>query len=282
MHREQIDQIVENRRGRFPILECEERFFEEFNQAPQPITYDELMRENFENTAAPLPVNFDDTMGQCGTDALAYYLPFHATNDWGIYILDAGVDILAEELVRISRINLPGGNNLVLSRVDAEYLAKHKLLLHELGHHATEIVHTALELDQNRPIRDSYRATRLPGRLAQNQRFHENEEAVCNWNVKRQPNKSKFKIRALNYFDPVENFMTTQPPGYNRFHEITNRNFLENIIDIRLTGVLPQQNQIQLEKEFGQHSKLSRVKPRSTIGWNNPIGFVVPIYLIRT
>jgi hypothetical protein len=282
MHREQIDQIVENRRGRFPILECEERFFEEFNQAPQPITYDELMRENFENTAAPLPVNFDDTMGQCGTDALAYYLPFHATNDWGIYILDAGVDILAEELVRISRINLPGGNNLVLSRVDAEYLAKHKLLLHELGHHATEIVHTALELDPNRPIRDSYRATRLPGRLAQNQRFHENEEAVCNWNVKRQPNKSEFKIRALDYFNPIENFMTTQPPGYNRFHEITNRNFLENIIDIRLTGVLPHQNQIQLEREFGQHSKLSRVKPRSTIGWNNPIGFVVPIYLIRT
>jgi len=282
MHREQIDHIVENRRGRFPILECEERFFEEFNQAPQPITYDELMRENFENTAAPLPVNFDDTMGQCGTDALAYYLPFHATNDWGIYILDAGVDILAEELVRISRINLPGGNNLVLSRVDAEYLAKHKLLLHELGHHATEIVHTALELDQNHPIRDSYRATRLPGRLAQNQRFHENEEAVCNWNVKRQPNKSKFKIRALDYFDSVENFMTTQPPGYNRFHEITNRNFLENIIDIRLTGVLPQQNQIQLEKEFGQHSKLSRVKPRSAIGRNNPIDFVVPIYLIRT
>ena len=282
MHREQIDQIVENRRGRFPILECEERFFEEFNQAPQPITYDELMRENFENTAAPLPVNFDDTMGQCGTDALAYYLPFHATNDWGIYILDAGVDILAEELVRISRINLPGGNNLVLSRVDAEYLAKHKLLLHELGHHAVEIVHTALELDPNRPIRDSYRAARLPGRLAQNQIFHENEEAVCNWNVKRHPNKSNFKIRALDYFNPIENFMTTQPPGYNRFHEITNRNFLENIIDTRLTGVLPQQNQVQLEREFAQHSRLSRVKPRSAIGWNNPIGFVVPTYLIRT
>ncbi|SVC61619.1 uncharacterized protein METZ01_LOCUS314473, partial [marine metagenome] len=135
MHQEQIDHIVENRRGRFPILECQERFFGEFNQAPQPITYDELMRENFENTAAPLPVNFDDTMGQCGTDALAYYLPFHGNANWGIYILDAGVDILAEELVRISRVNLPGGNNLVLSRPDAEYLAKHNLLLHELGHH---------------------------------------------------------------------------------------------------------------------------------------------------
>ena len=278
MHWEQIVNIAENRRGRFPILECQERFFE-FNHTPQPITYDELMRENFENTAAP-PVNFPDRVGECGTDALAYYLPFHATSDWGIYILDAGVDVLAEELVRISRINLPGQNNLVLSRHDAEYLAKHKLLLHELGHHAVEIVHTALEIDPNHPIRDSYRATRLPGRLAQNQMFHENEEAVCNWNVK--TNKSKFKIRALDYFDPVRNFMTTQPPGYNRFDEIRNQNFLENIIDTRLTGVLPHQNQIQLEREFAQHSRLSRVKPRSEIGWNNPIGFVVPTYLIRT
>ena len=58
--------------------------------------------------------------------------------------------------------------------------------------------------------------------------------------------------------------------------------FLENIIDTRLTGVLPQQNQVQLEREFAQHSRLSRVKPRSAIGWNNPIGFVVPTYLIRT
>ena len=79
MHREQIDHIVENRRGRFPILECEERFFGEFNQAPQPITYDELMRENFENTAAPLPVNFDDTMGQCGTAVSYTHLRAHET-----------------------------------------------------------------------------------------------------------------------------------------------------------------------------------------------------------
>ena len=280
MHQEQIDHIVENRRGRFPILECEERFFEEFNQAPQPITYDELMRENFENTAAPLPVNFDDTMGQCGTDALAYYLPFHGNANWGIYILDAGVDILAEELVRISRINLPGGNNLVLSRVDAEYLAKHKLLLHELGHHAVEIVHTALELDPNRPIRDSYRATRLPGRLAQNQRFHENEEAVCNRSVKW--NKSEFEIRALSHFDVVSDFMLRQPRGYNRFGEITNSNLLENILDTRLTGHLQPETYSNLEKEFFTHSKLPRVRPGSIIGLNNPIGFVVPIYLIRT
>ena len=277
MHREQIDNIVENRRGRFPILECQERFLNQFNQVPHEITYDELMRQNFEGTAHPFHQFFQDAPETCSVDVLAYYLPFHGNANWGIHIVDAGVDTLAMRILHIAEIL-----HIDLSRVDAEYLAKHKLLLHELGHHAVEIVHTALEIDPNRPIRDSYRATRLPGRLAQNQRFHENEEAVCNWNVKRHPNKSKFKIRALDYFNPIENFMTTQPPGYNRFHEITNRNFLENIIDTRLTGVLPQQNQIQLEREFVQHSRLSRVKPRSAIGWDNPIGFVVPTYLIRT
>ena len=272
---EHIAEIIESRgQTGFPALRCEEEFFGKFNQTPQPITYEQLMRENFENTSAPLRAFFDDVMDTCSVDVLAYYLPFHGNSNWGIYILDAGVDMLTTSLIHLS--------DHTLERPDAEYLAKHKLLLHELGHHAVEIVHTALELDQNRPIRDSYRAARLPGRLAQNQIFHENEEAVCNWNVKRQPNKSEFKIRALDYFDPVENFMTTQPPGYNRFHEITNRNFLENIIDTRLTGVLPQQNQVQLEREFAQHSRLSRVKPRSAIGWNNPIGFVVPTYLIRT
>ena len=277
MHQEQIDHIVENRRGRFPILECQERFLDQFNQVPHEITYDELMRQNFEGTAHPFHQFFQDAPETCSVDVLAYYLPFHGNANWGIHIVDAGIDTLAMRILHIAEIL-----HIDLSRVDAEYLAKHKLLLHELGHHAVEIVHTALEIDTNRPIRDSYRATRLPGRLAQNQMFHENEEAVCNWNVKRHPNKSKFKIRALDYFNPIENFMTTQPPGYNRFHEITNRNFLENIIDTRLTGVLPQQNQIQLEREFVQHSRLSRVKPRSAIGWNNPIGFVVPIYLIRT
>ena len=278
MHQEQIVHVVENRRGRFPILECQERFFGEFNQAPQPITYDELMRENFENTAAPLPVNFDDTMGQCGTDALAYYLPFHGNANWGIYILDAGVDILAEELVRISRINLPGGNNLVLSRLDAEYLAKHKLLLHELGHHAVEIVNTLLEIDPdpNRRIPGAYRTTRLPGHVPFE--FHENEEAVCNWNVKRQ--KHEFKIRALDYFDPITNFMLRQPPGYNRFGEIQNSNLLENILNTRLTGPIQPETRSNLHKEFFTHSTLPRVRPSSVC--NRNIGFVVPLYLIRT
>ena len=266
---EHIADIVESRgQTRFPILECQEQFFGRFNQTPQPITYDQLMREHFENTSAPLRAFFDDVMQTCSVDVLAYYLPFHGSADWGIYILDAGVDMLADILIQI---------NHDLSRPDAEYLAKHKLLLHELGHHAVEIVHTSLEIDPNNPVPGSYRSTRLPG--AQAQRFHENEEAVCNRSVKW--NKSEFEIRALSHFDVVSDFMLRQPPGYNRFGEIKNSNLLENILDTRLTGPLQPETSSNLEKEFFTHSTLPRVRPGSIIGLNNPIGFVVPIYLIR-
>ena len=265
-----ITEIAESRgQTGFPTLPCQEQFFGRFNQTPQLITYDQLMRENFENTSAPLSAFFSDVMQTCSVDVLAYYLPFHGNSNWGIYILDAGVDMLTTSLIHLSDHRL--------SRLDAEYLAKHKLLLHELGHHAVEIVHTSLEIDPNNPVPGSYRSTRLPG--AQAQRFHENEEAVCNRSVKW--NKSEFEIRALSHFDVVSDFMLRQPPGYNRFGEIKNLNLLENILDTRLTGPLQPETSSNLEKEFFTHSTLPRVRPGSIIGLNNPIGFVVPIYLIR-
>ena len=222
-----ITEIAESRgQTGFPTLPCQEQFFGRFNQTPQLITYDQLMRENFENTSAPLSAFFSDVMQTCSVDVLAYYLPFHGNSNWGIYILDAGVDMLTTLLIHLS--------DHTLSRLDAEYLAKHNLLLHELGHHAVEIVHTSLEIDPNNPVPGSYRSTRLPG--AQAQRFHENEEAVCNRSVKW--NKSEFEIRALSHFDVVSNFMITQPRGYNRFGEIRNSKLHENIIDARLTGTL--------------------------------------------
>ena len=270
MHWNQIVDIIETRgQTRFPILECQERFFDRFNQTPQQITYNQLMLENFENTAGAGGF-FNDVMQTCSVDVLAYYLPFHGNSNWGIYILDAGVDMLTTSLIHLS--------DHTLLRPDAEYLAKHKLLLHELGHHAVEIVNTLLEIDPdpNRRIPGAYRTTTLPAHVPFE--FHENEEAVCNWNVKRQ--KHEFKIRALDYFDPITNFMLEQPPGYNRFGEIQNSNLLENILNTRLTGPLQPETRSNLQKEFFTHSTLPRVRPSSVC--NRNIGFVVPLYLIRT
>jgi len=265
MHLEEILQIREHRGDRFPIPRCEYRFFTKFDQRPHTITYDELMRQNFPIIRRRnLRQYFDDVQQTCGNDILAYYRPFHGSNDWGIHILDVGVSYLATRITELAE-----GDNIVLSRRDAEYLAKQKLLLHELGHHAVEIVHTLLEIHPDHPIRDSYRQHRS------NDSSHENEEAVCNWNVKK--NNSEFKVRALSYFNIISSFMNLQPPGYRDFGMITNQNFLENA-DIRLPMNLALNE--RLSAEFTQHSKLPRVRPSSVT--NIAIGFMVPLYLIRT
>ena len=209
---------------------------------------------------------------------LHIYRSFHRHIKWGIYIIDAGVDYLASEIKKLAP-----RHKIDLSRLDAEYLAKHKFLLHELGHHAVEIVHTLLAWNYNRP--DSYeihidnklqqRSQHLP---PEDQTFHNHEEAVCNWNVIR--NKLNFEIRARNHINTISDFMLTQPLGYKDFGKITGRNYLENIMDVRTAIGLPKETKINLKKQFRAHSKLDKVKPltkKKKENWTQ-----VPIYLIRT
>ena len=269
MHREQIFHIMEEyAQEEFPIFDCERRFFTGLSN-PQIITYDELMHRNFsipEREHDNLLQYFHDVHQTCGDDALAYYRPFHGQrNDWGIHILEAGVDYLATRIR-----DLAERDNINLSRLDVEYLAKQKLLLHELGHHAVEISHSLQEFDG---VRDSYRQHQTSQQ--NEQMLHQNEEAVCNWNITK--HKDNLKIRAINHFNTISDFMHMQPDGYNNFENITNQNFLERI-GIRLQPGLPQRD--DLEREFKHHSKLSRLKPGSTK--SSIYGFVVPIYLIRT
>ena len=271
MHWQQILRIIEERpRGEFPTLDCERQFFGKFNQNPQRITYDKLMRRNFSIPEdGNLTGYFDDVHGTCGDDALAYYRPFHGQrNDWGIHILEAGVDYLA---TRIG--NLAERDNINLSRLDVEYLAKHKLLLHELGHHATEIVHSVLETDSSNPRLNSYR--KYIAAKKSNFQLHDNAEAVCNWNVKKK--KKHFKIRAQNYYSIARNFMLNfQPDGYKHFEKIAPRNYLKKIT----MPPLPQKTESDLKKQFTIHSRLNMVKPFTKK--REEKAFQVPIYLIRT
>jgi len=268
MHWQQILRIIEEHpREEFPIFDCERRFFTGLSN-PQIITYDELMHRNFSIPEdANLLQDFHNKHQTCGYDALAYYQPFHGQrNDWGIHILEEGVDYLATRIGDLAERD----NNNNLSRLDVEYLAKQKLLLHELGHHAVEISHSLLEINPDHPIRDSYRQHQIS---KQNEQIlHQDEEAVCNWNVTKK--KNQLKIRALNHFNIISDFMHMQPDGYNNFESITNQNFLERI-GIRLQQGLPQRH--NLESEFRQHSNLSRLKPWSARAIT--YGFAVPIYL---
>ena len=264
-------------RRKFPILPCEQKLFRKFKQKPELITYDDLMRENFEDKIKEKDVlYFADPPPECGSEVLAYYQSFHRHSKWGIYIIDAGVDYLASEIKKLAP-----RHKIDLSRLDAEYLAKHKFLLHELGHHAVEIVHTSLAWDYNRP--DSYKI-HIDNKLQQSrhppkgQTLHNHEEAVCNWNVTK--NKLNFEIRAQNHINIISDFMLTQPPGYKDFGNITARNYLESIMNAGTARGLTKETKSDLKKQFKAHSKLDKVKPltkRKKMNWTQ-----VPIYLIRT
>ena len=268
---------TERPRHKFPILPCQLQFSQQSNQTPKLITYDNLIRKNFElpkSKSKHFRLLFGDLIqGHCGSDVLAYYLSFHGNKNWGIYIIDAGVDYLASEITKLAL-----RHKILLSRLDAEYLAKHKLLLHELGHHAVEIVHTLLDLEYNCP--NSYEMH--IERQLQGQRprriLHDQEEAVCNWNVTK--NKLNFEIRAQNHINTISDFMLTQPLGYKDFGKITARNYLENIMDAGTATGLPKETKSDLKKQFRAHSKLDKVKPLTK--WMKMKWTQVPIYLIRT
>ena len=262
-------------RRKFPILHCEEKLFHQFKQKPELITYDDLMRENFEDKIKEKDVlYFADPPPECGSEVLAYYRSFHRHSKWGIYIIDAGVDYLASEIMKLAP-----RHKISLSRLDAEYLAKHKFLLHELGHHAVEIVHTLLHLKYNCP--NSYEMhieRQLQGHLRRAKTPHDQEEAVCNWNVTK--NKPNFEIRAQNHINTISDFMLSQPLGYKDFGNITARNYLENIMDAGTATGLPKDTKSDLKKQFRAHSKLDKVKPLTK--WKEMKWTQVPIYLIRT
>lgn len=263
---------VDRPRRNFPTLPLQQQLSRKFDQAPKLITYDDLIRENFEDKSKPVDIEswFDDLTHDCGFDVLAYYLSFHGNKNWGIYIIDAGVDYLASKIMKLApHYKIP------LSRWDAEYLAKHNLLLHELGHHAVEIVHTLLARDYNRP--DSYKI-HIDNKLRAYRSVHNHEEAVCNWNVAK--NKLNFEIRAQNHINTISDFMLTQPLGYKDFGKITARNYLENIMDAGTATGLPKYTKSDLKKQFRAHSKLDKVKPLTK--WKKMKWTQVPIYLIRT
>jgi len=90
-----------------------------------------------------------------GTDALAWYCPFHrfARNSWGIYIPDASVSYLALKVFNDPQTRLP-------KRAVADPLsyawAFRLLFLHEFFHFITEISASAIEFIKGAPCYEDY------------------------------------------------------------------------------------------------------------------------------
>lgn len=128
-----------------------------------------------------------------GTDALAYYLPFHFYDRkrWGIYLRASGIAFLASQLK---------GGDITSTDNDLIRLAQHILIAHETYHFETEFACSRAEI---------LSGNRTYLRFYQNRDATLREEALANL--------SAFLTVKPPYIGKVQDFMQAQGPGYNEF-----------------------------------------------------------------
>jgi hypothetical protein len=134
---------------------------------------------------------------QLGTDALAFYKPFHFYDDWGIYIRLRGVFYLANLLRVASKKSL-----------DAIFKISTKILhSHESFHFLTEWASTFLELKFLKPFYKNYAKLSLI-------QIRKLEEALAN--------AHSYRKLAFSERNKIVQFFSLQPTGYRDFRNYVN------------------------------------------------------------
>ena len=173
-----------------------------------------------------------------GTDALAWYCPFHrfARNSWGIYIPDASVSYLALKVFNDPQTRLP---KRAVADPLSYALSFRLLFLHEFFHFVTEISASAIEfikaapcyedyfvkeycrpVDYDEPIEEAlanafaFRGTMKEITLqARKGRFDRRPDTRS---MKKLPNSPAWQKNAIG---KMKAFMSSQPSGYSSFPE---------------------------------------------------------------
>ena len=241
--------------------QCEVDFF--VNARFHQIRYDDLLRHHYPNR----PNHHYNLAVGCGIDVLAFYIPFHfhsAPRPWGIYIKDDGVSYLSQRFSQTVHQSIPLRND------NATNLALINLLLHELGHFGVEMLYTELEnvtaLAQNNITYENHTNEKIT-----NPQVEQNEEAFCNWNVKRQSNFFKLEVEnvEIDYYPIIDDFMLSQPLGYQDFPEISNLNYGNYVINNQVNLFYLHVNKTKFRRHLGL-DMATRPYPK------------VPIYLVQS
>jgi hypothetical protein len=188
---------------------------------------------------------FDDIDGQMtgeiehlGTDALAWYCPFHrfAQKSWGICIPDTSVNYLALKIFNDPQTRLP---KIAVADPLSYALAFRLLFLHEFFHFATEISASAIEFIKGAPCYEDYSVKEYCRPVDYDEPI---EEALANAFAFRGTMKEITLRARKGRFDPhidtrsakmlpnspawqknaignMKAFMSSQPSGYSSFPE---------------------------------------------------------------
>jgi len=188
---------------------------------------------------------FDDTdrpmageIEKRGTDALAWYCPFHrfSRNSWGIYIPDTSVNYLALKVFNNPQTRLP---KRAVADPLSYALAFRLLFLHEFFHFVTEISASAIEFIKGAPCYEDYSVKEYCRPVDYDEPI---EEALANAfafrgtmkeitlrarkgrfnhqpgtrSAKELPNSPAWRKNAIG---KMKAFMSSQPSGYSSFPE---------------------------------------------------------------
>ena len=203
-----------------------------------------------------------------GTDALAWYRPFHMRphEKWGITILDQGIWYLAKFIAAqmhedVERLYNSEQSESILS--ECFDVALDFLYYHELFHFKVELAATMAELNSNTPF---YREYWLNGFNSESEAIRGNsplEEALANSFARNKaleevPTKNQSRVRKA-----LDSFIKSQPDGYKDAYSVrgkkTFRVGVEDLISklVDIPNPLFDTNKLILEHVFfdGIHGK---------------------------
>ena len=173
--------------------------------------------------------NFTELIQERGIHVLAYYVSPHISKeDFGIYFLESGINLLASyfENKIDSDLSMNYMNSLSVKtrqqiRKDLVKVAKKVLLRHELGHYAIDYSLTQCNTENMINSNDYYQF-----KIESHKKHIALDESICNGNVARQSLRISNKLTAnpsiqlrlkLNQF--CNEFMDNQPFEYRGYQQ---------------------------------------------------------------
>jgi hypothetical protein len=173
--------------------------------------------------------NFTELIQERGIHVLAYYVSPHISKeDFGIYFLESGINLLASYFenkidsdLTMNYMNSLGVKTRQQIRKDLVKVAKKVLLRHELGHYAIDYSLTQCNTDNMINSNDYYQF-----KIESHKKHIALDESICNGNVARQSLKISNKLTVnpsiqlrlkLNQF--CNEFMDNQPFEYRGYQQ---------------------------------------------------------------
>jgi hypothetical protein len=195
----------------FPIFPPKPQIKPDFRKEEFPDLSDKTV--DFENPIfKESDEELDREIKRIGTDALAWYQPFHFYYNWGIYIRQRGIIEVARFL---------GSQHDKFNYEDTVKIAGEILLNHELFHFLSEWVATFLELYAKKPKYKEY------AKLAAQNNNYQLEELLANA-------YAYSHIKSSQVREYIESFFSKQPQGYKDFDLVTRDDLF--LIGKRLLG----------------------------------------------